>query len=64
LARLGTKRALSLAKYFDKIVPDAASQVGDLQEIALGEIVNDRGRTIFDPGFATAIRKIIDAEKL
>lgn len=33
------------------------------QEIALGEIVNDRGRTIFDPGFATAIRKIIGAEK-
>lgn len=33
------------------------------REIALGEIVNDKGRTIFDPGFATAIRKIIGAEK-
>lgn len=31
------------------------------QEIAFGEIVNDKGRTIFDPGFATAIRKIIGA---
>lgn len=33
------------------------------QEIALGEIVNDKGRTIFDPGSATAIRKITGAER-
>ena len=33
------------------------------EEIELGEIVNEKGRTIFDPGFATAIRKIIGAEK-
>ncbi len=33
------------------------------REIALGEIVNDKGRTIFDPGFATVIRKIIGAER-
>jgi hypothetical protein len=33
------------------------------REIALGEIVNDKGRTIFDPGFATAIPTIIGAEK-
>lgn len=29
------------------------------QEIELGEIVNEKGRTIFDPGFATAIRKVL-----
>jgi hypothetical protein len=29
------------------------------REVDLGEIVNSRGMTVFDPGFATAIRKII-----
>ena len=29
------------------------------REVDLGEIVNDRGMTVFDPGFATAIRKLI-----
>ena len=33
------------------------------EEIEHGEIVNEKGRTIFDPGFATAIRKIIGVEK-
>lgn len=29
------------------------------REVDLGEIVNSRGMTVFDPGFATAIRKIV-----
>jgi hypothetical protein len=29
------------------------------QEVSLGEIVNEKGRTIFDPGYATAIRKVL-----
>lgn len=29
------------------------------QEIDLGEIINEKGRTIFDPGYATAIRKLL-----
>lgn len=28
-------------------------------EVGLGEIVNTRGRTIFDPGFATGLRKLL-----
>jgi hypothetical protein len=30
------------------------------REVDLGEVVNSYGRTVFDPGFATAIRKIIN----
>ncbi len=33
------------------------------EEIEFGEVVNAKGRTIFDPGFATAIRKITGVEK-
>lgn len=29
------------------------------REVGFGEIVNVRGRTVFDPGFATAIRKLV-----
>jgi hypothetical protein len=29
------------------------------EETKLGEIVNDRGRTVFDPGFATGLRKLL-----
>lgn len=29
------------------------------EESKLGEIVNERGRTIFDPGFATGLRKLL-----
>jgi len=29
------------------------------EEVSLGEIVNERGRTLFDPGFATGLRKLI-----
>lgn len=32
------------------------------REIEVGEIVNEQGRTIFDPGFATAIRKILETK--
>lgn len=28
-------------------------------EVELGEIVNTRGRTVFDPGFATGLRKLL-----
>lgn len=31
------------------------------EERAHGEIVNDRGRTLFDPGFATGLRKLLGA---
>jgi hypothetical protein len=31
------------------------------REVELGEIVNARGRTIFDPGFATGLRKLLQA---
>lgn len=31
------------------------------REAAHGEIVTDKGRTVFDPGFATAIRKVLGA---
>ncbi|MBJ6126017.1 gamma-mobile-trio protein GmtX [Microvirga splendida] len=33
------------------------------QETELGEIVNEKGRTIFDPGYATAIRKVLGEQK-
>ena len=29
------------------------------EEVKLGEIVNERGRTIFDPGFAVGLRKLL-----
>ncbi|MBP0623403.1 gamma-mobile-trio protein GmtX [Cupriavidus consociatus] len=29
------------------------------RELEHGEIVNDKGRTVFDPGYATAIRKVL-----
>ncbi|SIO52696.1 hypothetical protein SAMN05444172_2860 [Burkholderia sp. GAS332] len=29
------------------------------KEVDFGEVVNTRGRTVFDPGFATAMRKIL-----
>lgn len=29
------------------------------RELEHGEIINDKGRTIFDPGYATAIRKVL-----
>jgi hypothetical protein len=33
------------------------------EEVELGEIVNSRGRTIFDPGFATGLRKLLSVKK-
>lgn len=33
------------------------------QEVEFGEIVNSRGRTIFDPGFATGLRKLLSFKK-
>lgn len=30
------------------------------QEIELGEIVNDRGKTLFEPGYATGLRKLLE----
>lgn len=33
------------------------------QETELGEIVNEKGRTVFDPGYATAIRKVLGDQK-
>lgn len=29
------------------------------RELEYGEIINDKGRTVFDPGYATAIRKVL-----
>lgn len=31
------------------------------REVDLGEVVNARGRTVFDPGFATGLRKLLGA---
>lgn len=43
----------------EAISPDKLRAQG-WEEVALGEIVNNKGRTIFGPGFATGLRKILN----
>lgn len=41
-----------------KVVSPAFLESQGWREADLGEVVNSKGRTVFDPGFATAVRKI------
>lgn len=42
-----------------KAVSDEFLESKGWREAEHGEIVTDKGRTVFDPGFATAIRKVL-----
>lgn len=50
----------SEAKALRKAISADFLRLQGWEEVKLGEIVNSRGRTIFDPGFATGLRKLLD----
>lgn len=60
-SRAGLTSALthSERKSLEKSVSPEFLETQGWKEVEFGEIVNARGRTVFDPGFATGLRKIL-----